>query len=111
MAGPRPDSGSSGFDNDYQVINLSISWGMLSIVAFAVILTLQVFGRVLGVTLAQMTLVTLSLAFVGFAVGLVGLRSGRGRGAARVGAFLNGTVLLCVFVILPVAYQILRRLG
>lgn len=99
-------------DDDYEVVRISISWGMLSIVAFAVILTLQMFGiRVLGLSLAQVVGATLVLSFVGFALGLVGVRFGRARGAAKLGAFLNGVVLLCIFILLPLTFAILRRIG
>ena len=104
----RPES---DFENDYQVIDLSISWGMLSVVAFAAVLALQLFGRVLGVGLREVIFGTLALSIAGFILGLIGLKLGRSRGAARVGAFLNGVVLLVIFVILPVAFQVLRRLG
>ncbi len=110
MRAPRTDPGASDFENDYQVISLSISWGMLSIAAFAVILTLQLFGRVLGVSLAQVIGATLVLSIAGFALALIGLRFDRGRGAATVGAFLNG-VVLGIFLLVPVASQVLRRLG
>ncbi len=105
------DPGASGFDNDYQVINLSISWGLVSVLAFTAVLVLQLLGGRLGVNVAEMFLGTLLLAAAGLLCGLIGLRFGRSRGAARVGAFLNGTVLLCVVVILPFVFQILRRLG
>ncbi len=107
MVGP----GASDYENDYQVIRLRVSWGMLSVLAFAAVLTLQLFGRTLGVSLAQATGGTLVLSVAGLALGLVGLRCGKSRGAARLGAFLNGVVLLCIFVILPATSMILRRLG
>lgn len=97
-------------DNDYQVIRLSISWGMFSIAAFVGVLTLQVFGPQLGVNLIQVIGGTMALSMGGFAAGLIGLKFGNNRGGAKVGAFLNGVVLLCLFIILP-AFQVLSRLG
>ncbi len=111
MGGPRRGPGTSDFENDYQVIRLRVSWGALSVLAFAAVLTLQLFGRVLGVSLREVIAGTMGLSVAGFALGLIGLRYGRSRGAARAGAFLNGVVLLCIFVILPATAMILRRLG
>ena len=90
---------------------MSISWGALSIAAFMVIMTLQIFGfTVFGLRIAQITMATLGLSALGFSLGLIGMRLGRGRKAARLGAFLNGVVLFCVFVLLPVTFQVLRAL-
>ncbi len=111
MGEPRIDGMRNDFDDDYQVIRLRVSWGALSVVAFVSILSLQMFGDRLGISLAQMIGGTLALSVAGFALGVIGLRFGRSRGAARAGLFLNGVVLACVFIILPVAHQILRRLG
>ncbi len=110
MGESRSDPGFSGFENDYQVIPLSITWGSMSIVAFVIILILQLSGRMLGLGLFQIIGATLGLSVAGFVLGLIGLKFGRSHGAAKVGAFLNGVVLLCIFVILPVVFQILRRL-
>jgi len=104
------DPGVSEFDNDYQVIRLSITWGATSVGIFVVVLGLQVFGRALGVSLAQVIGASFALAVAGLALGLIGLRFGRSRGAARAGAFLNG-VVVGIFVLAPVAAQILRWLG
>ena len=110
MSGSRIDPGASEFENDYQVISLSISWGLVSVLAFAAVLALQLLGRRFGVGVPQMFGGTLLLSVVGLICGLVGLRVGHARGAARVGAFLNGVVLLCITIILPFVFQILRRL-
>lgn len=97
--------------DDYEVIRVSISWGALSILAFIALMTLQVFGfRVFGLRLGQLTAATLALAFAGFVLGLIGTRLGRARRAAKVGLFLNGVVLFCVFVLMPLTFQVLRSL-
>ena len=98
--------------DDYEVIRLSISWGVLSIAAFLALISLQLFGvSYLRLSYLRVFVATLALAFVGLALGLTGLRIGRGRRSARVGVFLNGVVLLCIFVLVPVVFSILRRLG
>ena len=75
------------------------------------IMAIQFFGYTFfGLRLAQMALSTLGLSALGFTLGLIGMRFGRGRRAARLGAFLNGVVLFCVFVLLPLTFQILRAL-
>ncbi len=107
----EPRTGPSDFDDDYQVVRLRISWGALSVAAFVVGMVLQLLGWRLGVSLGQLTAATMALSVAGCALGLIGLRFGKSRGAARVGAFLNGVVLLCIFILLPAAYTILRRLG
>ena len=109
MAEPSADPVSAHFDDDYQVIRLSISWGALSILAFVAILVLQLFSRHLGISLPQMIGATALLGLGGFAIGLVGLRFGRAPGAARVGVFLNGAVL-GIFLLVPIVSGILRRL-
>ena len=99
-------------EDDYAVVRVSIGWGTLSILAFAIVLALQLFGRqVFGLRLIQVVGATLPLSFVGLALGLIGTRLGRGRKAAKLGAFLNGVVLFCVFVLLPVVFQVLKRLS
>ena len=108
MDRPRHESAVSSFENDYQVISLSISWGMVSITAFVAIVALQIFD--LGANLTQVVFATMGLAIGGFALGLIGLKFGRSRVAARTGAFLNGVVLLCIIVILPVTLMVLRWL-
>lgn len=108
---PHPGSADRLEGGDYEVVRLSIGWGSVSILAFATILTLQMFGfRVFGLDLSQVVVATLPLALSGFACGLIGLRFGRGRGAAKVGTFLNGIVLLCIFVLLPLTYQVTKWL-
>ncbi len=111
MGVPRTGPGASGFEEDYQVIRLKVSWGALSVIAFVTVLTLQLFGRTLGVSLRDVIGATMALSVAGFVLGLIGLWFGKSRGAARAGAFLNGVVLLCIFVILPATYMILRWLG
>ena len=93
---------------DYEVIRISISWGALSIALFVLLMALVIFG---DLRLAQFVFATLSLSIAGSVVGLVGFRFGRSRRAARVGLFLNGVVLVCYFVLVPLIYQVLRRLG
>lgn len=109
MGEPRSDSGTSDVDDDYQVIRLKVSWGAVSIVAFTAILILQLFGRWLRVSLPQVIFGTAALALAGLVLGLIGLRFGQSRGAARVGAFLNGSVL-GIFLLVPIVTGILRRL-
>jgi hypothetical protein len=110
MGEPRAESGASDFESDYQVISLSISWGLVSVVAFIAVLALQLLGRRLGLGVPRVFGGTLLLSLIGLLCGLIGLRFGRARGAARAGAFLNGVVLLCIAIILPFVFQILRRL-
>lgn len=98
--------------DDYQVIRISISWGALSVVAFLLLMGLQIFGiRFFQLRLTQVTVATLTLSIAGFVLGLVGMRAKSGRRAARLGVFLHGTVLFCVFVLVPLTFQVLRRLG
>ncbi len=114
MGNPRTDSGFSDFDNDYQVIRISLNWGALSISALAVTLTVNVAGDNLGASFGQLVAATMGLSVIGLAFGLIGMKFGRHRGAARVGAFLNGVVVaifLAIAALLPVMFQILRRLG
>ncbi len=101
------DAFGNEFDDDYQVIRLRISWGFLSIIAFVGILALQI--DTLGVSLPQMIGGTLVLAISGFVLGLIGLKFGRSRGAARAGVFLNGTVL-GLFVLVAVGSVLMRQL-
>ncbi len=118
MGEPRTDPGISAppeggrwnaGDDDYQVIRLRVSWGAVSILAFAAILTLQLFGRLLKVSLQQVIFGTAALALAGLVLGLIGMRLGRSRAAARVGAFLNGAVL-GIFLLVPIVTGILRQL-
>ncbi len=111
MSETRTGPGFSDFEDDYQVIRLSVNWGSTSIVAFAAVVILNMGGRFLGLGLFQIIGATLALSIAGFLLGLIGLKFGRGRGAARVGVFLNGVVLLCNLVILLVAFLIMRRPG
>ncbi|MCP3956467.1 MAG: hypothetical protein GY719_01300 [bacterium] len=98
-------------DEDYEVLRISISWGLLSILVFLIVITLQIYGwRTLGINIAQLALSTLGLSVLGLALGLIGLKFGRGRRAAKVGTFLNGVVLFCVFVLLPVSFYVSRLL-
>ncbi len=98
--------------DDYEVIRLSISWGALSILAFLLLMALQVGGaRFLDLRLFQVVVATLALAAAGFVFGLVGMKFGRGRQAARLGVFFNGAVLFSVFVLVPLVSALLRRLG
>ncbi|MEM7351793.1 MAG: hypothetical protein AAF657_13430 [Acidobacteriota bacterium] len=113
MSNPTPELRTpEGEDGDYEVIRLSISWGMLSLLAFASLLTVQLFGpRVFGMAFERAVALTLPLSLGGFVLGLVGLRYGDGPQIARLGVFLNGVVLLCIFVLLPATFFIMRRLG
>ena len=98
-------------DDEYEVLRISISWGLLSILAFAAAIVLHIFGwRFFGLGIARLALWTLGLSAGGFVLGLIGLRVGRGRRAARLGTFLNGVVLFCVFVLLPVSFYVSRML-
>ncbi len=108
---PVPPAGGTWntVDDDYQVIRLRVSWGAVSILAFAAILTLQLFGHWLRVSLPQVILGTAALALAGLVLGLIGMKFGSGRGAARIGAFLNGAVL-GIFVLVPIVTGILRQL-
>lgn len=100
-----------GEDDDYEVIRVSISWGMLSILVFAVILTTQLFGlRVFGLRLSQVV-ATLPLSVAGLVLGGIGFKFGRARRAAKIGLFLNGVVLFCVFVFVPLAFLARRWLS
>jgi len=103
---------SEGPDDDYEVIRISISWGMLSILVFGVILTTQLFGwRVFGLRLSQVVAATLPLSVAGVILGGIGLKFGRARRAAKIGIFLNGVVLLCVFSLVLLTLKALRWLA
>ncbi len=108
---PVPPAGGTwnAGDDDYQVIRLRVSWGAVSILAFAGILILQLFGRWLQVSLRQVIFGTAALALAGLVLGLIGMKFGRGRAAARIGAFLNGAVL-GIFLLVPIVTGILRQL-
>ncbi len=110
MGEQRANSGFAGFGDDYQVIRLQISWGACSVLAFAAILAIQLLGRWLGISLVQSIVSAALLAIVGLILGLIGLKFGRARGAARVGVFLNA-VVIGMFLLLPLVSGILRRLG
>ncbi len=112
MSEPHTESGFQDFDNDYQVIRFSLRWGSLSIFMFVATLAVNVVGDNFGANVRQLVTATMGLSFVGLLLGLIGLKFGRGgRGAARAGVFLNGTVVGVFLIIMPVVYQILRRLG
>lgn len=105
-------SARDGANDDYEVVRLSIGWGALSILAFASMLIVQLGGsRVLGLSVAQATVLILPLSGVGFVLGTIGVKYGRDSRLARLGVFLNGIVLFCILVLLPLTTQILRRLG
>ncbi len=96
-----------GEDEDYEVIRVSISWGLLSILVFAAILTTQLFGlRVFGLRLSQVVAATLPLSVAGLILGGIGLKFGRARRAAKVGVFLNGVVLFCVFLLVLMTFRV-----
>ncbi len=106
--GPDPLDLEGG---DYGVVRLRINLGILSIAAFALILVAHLFGmRVFRLSIAMVTGATLLLSVGGLVTGLLGMRFGRRRRTARLGVFLNGAVLFCFFVILPVTFWVLRWL-
>ncbi len=97
--------------DDYGVVHVSLSWGFLSLLAFLVVVTFQLFGsEVLHLQFNYIIFSTLILSPVGFVLGLIGLKFGRSPQIAKVGVFLNGVVLFCIFVLLPVTFAILRSL-
>ena len=106
-----PMEASGQVEDDYQVVRLSIGWGPVSILTFVAILILQIFGNRFGASLGQVIFGTMAMAAAGLILGLIGLKFGHSRDAARAGAFLNGVVLLIIFIVLPVFYQIMRRLA
>ncbi|MEM7584139.1 MAG: hypothetical protein AAF560_12200 [Acidobacteriota bacterium] len=113
MASPSLEPTPQSSDNDdYDVIQISLNWGFLSLLAFLTIVTFQMFGTdFLHLRLTHVIFSTLVLAPVGFVLGLIGLKFGRSPQIARVGVFLNGVVIFCVLVLLPLTFAILRRIG
>ncbi len=110
MGAPETESTFAGLEDDYQVIRFRIGWGTLSILSFAAILAIQLFGRWLEISLVRSIIATALLAIGGLVLGLIGLKFGRARGAARVGVFLNGAVI-GILLLVPLVSGILRRLG
>ena len=101
-----------GEEEDYEVFRLSIGWGMLSILVFVLILALQVFDTgIWGLSSGQAVAATLPLSVIGFVLGLLGVKYNRGQSSARIGVFLNGAALFCIFVLLPITSQVVRRLN
>jgi len=109
---PREPGAPAAEDEDYEVLRISITWGGLSIAAFALVMGLQIFGvNSLQLSYLEVIAATFALSFAGLALGLVGMKIGRGRRSARLGVFLNGVVLFCIFVLVPLTWRVLRRLG
>lgn len=112
MSEQRTDSGFQDFDDDYQVIRLSLRFGSLSILMFVTTLAVHVVGDNFGANVGQMVFATFGFTGAGLVLGLLGLKFDRGgRGAARAGVFLNGSVVGIFLIILPAVYQILKRLS
>ncbi len=102
-----PLTGEHDPSGEYRVVQLRLSWGLLSIFIFAFSLPIRYWLHFLPWHPYQywyrpgyMVLATLGLSTVGMIVAWLGLRAARrdpsgkeiGRGASRLGLFLNGTV-------------------
>ncbi len=107
-----PGAEPYGFEpdvDDYDVVHVSLNWGILSLVAFLIVVTFQVFDLgFLNVSLVHVMRITMVLTPVGFILGLIGMKFGDGRQIAKIGAFLNGVVLFCILVLLPLTSTVLR---
>ncbi len=98
-------------DEDYAVVSVPLSWGTVSLACFALLLLIQLGGhRWLGLGLGVVALSTVPLSLSGLIAGAIGWKRGKSRKTARMGVFLNGIVLFCYFVVLPVTFFVLRWL-
>ena len=100
-------------EGEYGALNMPDAWHMASLACFAASLgarflvkllpfDMSFFGRAFLSGLAVLVLAALGLLF-----GLVGLRNPEGRGIARIGVFLNATVLVLGTLAVVWFYRIL----
>jgi hypothetical protein len=94
------DSSPYDRDGEYGVVRLPDAWHVLSLVCFVGSLGARFLVRLLPEWTRELVyrpwqpgLLALVLAALGLVLGLIGLRTPRGRGTARVAVFLNATVL------------------
>ncbi len=109
-------SGTGMPDNDYEVIQLKISWATLSILLFLLTLPARDLLQYLPWRPQRIwtwplipPLVILGLSFLGFLSGLLGLKWSTHKGVAKTGMFLNGTVLAIVLAMAAVWFYIVSR--
>jgi len=92
---PSPDFS----DGEYGVIQVPDAWHVASLACFTAALGARFLVKLLPLRWMPLpkpllpAIAVLLLASAGLALGLVGLKSPRSRGAARVAVFLNATVL------------------
>ncbi len=109
-------SGPDMPDNDYEVIQLKISWATLSILLFLLTLPARDLLQYLPWRPQRIwtwplipPLVILGLSFLGFLSGLVGLKWSAHKGVAKTGMFLNGAVLAIILAMAAVWFYIVSR--
>jgi hypothetical protein len=93
------DSSPDVSDGEYGVIQVPDAWHVASLACFTAALGARFLVKILPLQWMPLpkallpAVAVLLLASVGVVLGLVGLKSPRSRGAARVAVFLNATVL------------------
>lgn len=98
--------------NEYDVVRLRPSWGVLSLLTVPLMLSAHLVLRYLPWRPQRIwtwplvyVLVVLGLAAVGLAAGLLGMRYSPRKTAARFGALINGAILaLTVLTFLGMVY-------
>jgi hypothetical protein len=101
-------------EGEYGTLDMPAAWHVASLACFAASLGARFlvkllpvgsiyFGRVFLPGFAVFALATLGLLF-----GLLGLRRPQGRGIAKIGVFLNATVLVLGTLAVAVFFRILR---
>jgi hypothetical protein len=87
-------------EGEYGVIRIPDAWHVASLACFTAALGARFLVKLLPVQWMPLpkplmpAITVLLLASVGLALGLMGLKNPRSRGAARVAVFLNATVLV-----------------
>lgn len=117
----RRRGGFFASDSEYEVVPLRPSWGSLSvIVGLFSLATPPLFRNLLRpsdwqqndpfLLVLALVLTTTCVAGIGLALGMRGVRRSESKVLARIGVFLNGTVLSITFLLsIAVALVWLRR--
>lgn len=102
-------------EGEYGALALPAAWHVASLVCFAAslgarfLVKLLPFGSPFFGRAFLSALAVLALAGLGLIFGLLGLRNPEGRGIARIGIFLNATVLVLGALAMFWFYRILSR--
>lgn len=100
-------------EGEYGALDMPDAWHVASLVCFVAALGARFVVKLLPVANAYFGrvflpgLAVLGLAVLGVLFGLLGLRNPEGRGIARIGIFLNATVLVLGVLAFVVFFRIL----